>query len=189
MKKTRKSYALRAVIGAAVIVIASLGSSLASNVAIGEGDGTTEFGQGEFTLKACDSWIQVNLISGATGQDGAPAGFSALTGVSIQGLDTSQCKSTQFTIQAFDQSVNLLPIYRTDGKSKLCSSSPCQIGKNSESDLVIQVSSTGIVSLSTLDQYRTMTFNSSSGIYQTEFTYPAQLALDIANLTIQSSAL
>ena len=175
--------------GGAVIVLASLGSSLASNVAIGDGDGITEFGQGEFTLKVCDSWIQVNLISGATGQDGAPAGFSALTGVSIQGLDTSQCKSTQFTIQAFDQSVNLLPIYRTDGKSKLCSPSPCQIGKNSESDLVIQVSSSGTVSLSTLDQYRSITFDRTLGVYKILFTNPAQLALDIANLTIQSSAI
>ena len=78
--------------GAAVIVLASLGSSLASNVAIGDGDGTTEFGQGEFTVKVCDSWIQLNLISGTTGQYGAPAGLSALTGITIQGLDASKCK-------------------------------------------------------------------------------------------------
>ena len=189
MKQGNKSYALRAVMGGAVIVLASLGSSLASNVAIGDADGTTEFGQGEFTVKVCDSWIQLNLISGTTGQYGAPAGLSALTGITIQGLDASQCKSTKFTIEAIDQSLNPLPIYRTDGKSMLCSDSPCQIGKSAESDLVVQVSSSGVVALDSSDKYRTMTFNNSTGIYQITFAKPAQLTRDITNLTIQSSAL
>jgi len=190
MKQGNKSYALRAVIGAGLIVLASLGSSLAANVAIGDGDGITEFGQGEFTLKVCDSWIQLNLISGATGEYGSDSdGLSALTGITIEGLDASQCKSTKFTIQAFDQSVNLLPIYRTDGKSKLCSETPCQIGKSAESDLVFQVDSSGDFSLESPDQYRTMIFNDTLGIYEITFTKPAQLARDITNLTIQSSAL
>jgi hypothetical protein len=189
MKQGNKSYALRAVMGGAVIVLASLGSSLASNVAIGDADGTTEFGQGEFTLKVCDSWIQLNLVSGATGQYGAPAGLSALTGITIQGLDATQCESTRFTIQALDQSFSPLPIYRTDGKPDLCSKIFCQIGRSAESDLVFQVSSSGVVSLASSDQYRTMTFNDSLGIYQITFTKPAQLARDITNITIQSSAL
>ena len=189
MKQGNKSYALRAVMGGAVIVLASLGSSLASNVAIGDADGTTEFGQGEFTLKVCDSWIQLNLISGATGQFGAPAGLSALTGITIQGLDASQCKSTRFTIEAIDQSLNPLPIYRTDGKSKLCSDTPCQIGELAESELVFQVSSAGVVSLNNPNQYRTISFDDTLGIYEITFAKPAQLAREITNLTIQSSAL
>ena len=189
MKRGESNYVLRAVMGAAVIVLASLGSSLASNVAIGDGDGTTEFGQGEFTVKVCDSWIQLNLISGTTGQYGAPAGLSALTGITIQGLDASKCKSTRFTIQAIDQSLNPLPIYRTDGQSNLCSSIPCQIGVNSESQLIFQVSSSGVVALTNPNQYRTMSFDDTFGIYEITFSKPAQLARDITNLTIQSSAL
>jgi len=189
MKQGNKSYALRAVMGGAVIVLASLGSSLASNVAIGDGDGTTEFGQGEFTLKVCDSWIQLNLIPGTTGQYGAPAGLSALTGITIQGLDASQCKSTRFTIQAIDQSLSPLPIYRTDGESKLCSDAPCQIGVSAESELIFQVSSTGVVALTNPNQYRTIRFDDTLGIYEITFAKPAQLARDITNLTIQSSAL
>lgn len=189
MKQGNKSYALRAVMGGAVIVLASLGSSLASNIAIGDGDGTTEFGQGEFTLKVCDSWIQLNLLSGTTGQYGAPAGLSALTGITIQGLDASQCKSTRFTIQAIDNALRPLPVYRTDGKSNLCSTSPCQIGVSAESDLVFQVSPSGVVGLVSTNQYRTLSFDSSLGIYKIEFAKPGQLARDITNLTIQSSAL
>ena len=190
MKQGNKSYALRAVIGASVIVLASLGSSLAANVAIGGPNGTTEFGQGEFTLKVCDSWIQLNLLSGSTGAYGSESsGLSALTGITIEGLDASQCKSTKFTIQAFDQSLNLLPIYRTDGKSSLCSTSSCKIGRSAESDLVVQVSSSGVVALDSSDQFRALTFNNSTGIYQITFAKPGQLARDITNLTIQSSAL
>jgi hypothetical protein len=190
MKQGNKSYALRAVMGGAVIVLASLGSSLASNVAIGDADGTTEFGQGEFTLKVCDSWIQLNLLSGETGEyEGEAEGLSALTGITIQGLNASQCKSTRFTIEAIDESLNPLPIYRTDGRSNLCSSNPCQVGVNSESELIFQVSSSGVVALTNPNQYRTMSFDDALGIYEITFSKPAQLARDITNLTIQSSAL
>jgi hypothetical protein len=189
MKRAPKGRAVRALAGAGVIALASLGSALASNISIGSSAGEVEFGQGEFTLKACDSWIQLNLLSGATGQYGAPAGLSALTGITIQGLNAAQCKSTQFTIAAIDQGLNPLPLYRTDGKSQLCSSNPCQVGVTAKSDLIFQVSSSGVVGLRTADLYRTMTFDSSLGIYKIVFTKPAQLARDITNLTIQSTAL
>jgi len=189
MKRAPKARAVRAIAGAAVVVLASLGSALASNIAIGNPDGEVEFGQGEFTLKVCDSWIQLNLLSGATGQYGAPAGLSALTGITIQGLDASKCKSTKFTIQAIDQSFSLLPLYRTDGQSNLCSDTPCQIGVSAESELVFQVSSAGVVSLDNPNQYHTITFDDRLGIYEITFAKPAQLARDITNLTIQSSAL
>jgi hypothetical protein len=189
MKRAPKARAVRALAGAGVVVLASLGSALASNIAIGNPDGEVEFGQGEFTLKVCDSWIQLNLLSGATGQYGAPAGLSVLTGITIQGLDASKCKSTKFTIAARDQGSNPLPLYRTDGESNLCSTSPCQIGDTAESDLVFQVSPSGVVALVSPNQYRTLSFDSSLGIYKIEFTKPAQLARDITNLTIQSTAL
>ena len=189
MKRAPKGRAVRALAGAGVIALASLGSALASNISIGSSAGEVEFGQGEFTLKVCDSWIQLNLLSGATGQYGAPAGLSALTGITIQGLNAAQCKSTQFTIEAIDQELNPLPLYRTDGESELCSEIPCQVGDTAESELVFQVSSSGVVGLRTADLYRTMTFDNSTGIYQIIFAKPAQLARDITNLTIQSTAL
>ena len=189
MKRAPKGRAVRALAGAGVIALASLGSALASNISIGSSAGEVEFGQGEFTLKACDSWIQLNLLSGATGQYGAPAGLSALTGITIQGLNAAQCKSTQFTIEAIDQGLNPLPLYRTDGESELCSDIPCQVGVTAESELVFQVSSSGVVGLRTLDEFHTLTFDSSLGIYKIMFTKPALLARDINNLTIQSTAL
>jgi hypothetical protein len=188
MNREPRGRLTKALAGATIILVATLGSVLAANIAIGNSNNETEFGQGEFTLKACDSWIQLDLVNGATGQNGAPSGLSALTGITIQGLDTSQCKSTQFTIQAVDASANPLAIYRTDGKSSLCSSTPCTIGLNSESDLVVQVDATGTVALSAPNSYRSLSFDETLGIYKISFTRPGQLARDISDLTIQSTS-
>jgi hypothetical protein len=187
MKSQSSSRALRALTGAGIILTACLGSALAANIAIGNSENTTEFGQGEFTLMACDSWIQLDLVSGPTGQFGAPSGLSALTGITIQGLDAIQCKSTQFRIQAMGDSLNPLPLYRIDGKNSLCSSQPCSLGVSAESDLLVQVSPSGEVTLNGANQFQSMVFNEDSGIYKISFARPAQLAAEINNLIIQSS--
>jgi hypothetical protein len=189
MNNGPRGRVIRAIAGAGIILVASLGSVLAANIAIGDSENTTEFGQGEFTLKACDSWIQLNLSTGATGQYGAPSGLSALTGITIHGLDVSQCKSTQFTIQALDESMSPMPLYRTDGKTSLCSATPCKIGTSTESDLVVQVSSSGVVTLSGPNQFHSMSFDDTYGIYSIQFARSAQLAADINDLIIQSSSI
>jgi hypothetical protein len=190
MKSSPRSYVIRAVTGAAVILVFTLGSVLAANINIGDTSGTVEFGQGEFTLKACDSWIQLNLLTSATGEYGEESeGLSALTGITIEGLDAERCKSTKFTIESIDESLNLLPLYRTDGKSNLCSSSACSIGRNLEAEIVVVISATKVVALDNPDQFHQLTYDDSLGIYKITFTKPAQLARDITNLTIQSSAL
>jgi hypothetical protein len=189
MNREPRGRVLRALTGAVIILTASLGSVLAANIAIGNSGEVNEFGQGVFTLKACDSWIQMDLVNGATGQNGAPSGLSALTGITIQGLDASKCKSTRFTIRAIDSANKVLPIYRTDRKSRMCTVSPiCVIGKTAESDLVIDVSSRSSVSLSDSDDDHNMSYNSSTGIYTISFDQPGQLARDISNLTIQSAS-
>lgn len=190
MNREPRGRVLRALTGAAIILTASLGSVLAANIAIGNSTNTTEFGQGEFTLKACDSWIQLDLIAGSTGEYGAPSGLSALTGITIQGLDAIQCKSTQFTISAVNASNNILPIYRTDKRTQLCTVNPkCVIGKSAESNLVVNVNSSGSVSLLDSDDYHSMSYSSSTGIYTISFDQPGQLARDISNLTIQSASI
>lgn len=189
MNREPRGRIFRAITGAGIILLASLGSVLAANIAIGNSNQPTEFGQGVFSFKACDSWIQMDLVNGATGKNGAPSGLSALIGITIQGLDASKCKSTRFTIRAIDSSNRVLPIFRTDKKSQMCTVSPiCVIGKTAESDLVVDVSSRGSVSLSDSDDYHSMSYSSSAGIYTISFDQPGQLARDIANLTIQSAS-
>lgn len=189
MNRISKSRALRATVGAYIALVATLGSALAANIAIGNLPRGSEFGQGTFTIKACDTWIQLNLLAGATGQYGAPAGLSALTGVSVQGLMPLQCPSTKFTFQALDSSGKVLPLYRTSTSAELCSVKPlCVVGKNSESDLILAISASGVVSLFNPNSYHQLNFNSTTGMYAFSFTQPGQLAQTIATLTLQSSA-
>ncbi len=189
MEHFSKPRAFRAFLGSFIILVASVGSVLAANLAVGNSGKGAEFGQGVFTIKACDSWIQLNLVNGPTGQYGAPAGLSALTGVTIQGLNPTACKSTKFTIQAIGSGTTVLPVYRTDRKSSMCTTTPiCVIGKTAESDLVLTIDSSASVSLYGSDSYHQMSLDSSTGIYSISFTQPGQLARDISTLTIQSSA-
>ena len=189
MKRDSRGQVIKALAGAGVILIASLGTVLAGSIAIGSSTNGVEFGRGVYQIKACDSWIQLDLVSGSTGQYGAPSGLSALTGITIQGLDANQCKSTKFTIQAIDSSNKVLPVYRTDKKVQMCTSNPiCVIGKTAESDLVITVSSRAVVSLLGSDSYHSMSYSSSTGVYKISFSQPGQLTRDITSLTIQSAA-
>ena len=190
MNRNARGQVTRALIGAGIILIASVGTVLAGSIAIGSSNNGVEFGRGVYQIKACDSWIQLDLVSGSTGQLGAPEGVSTLTGVTIQGLDANQCKSTKFTIRAMSSSNSVLPVYRTDKKVQMCTVNPiCVIGKTAESDLVVSVSSKASVSLTGSDSYHSMTYSSSTGIYKIIFAQPGQLARDIANLTIQSGAI
>jgi hypothetical protein len=188
MNREPRGRASRVLTGVGIILLTSLGSVLAANIAIGNSNKAAEFGQGTYTMKACDTWIQLNLVSGPTGQYGAPAGLSALTGITVQELMPTQCPSTKFTVRALDSSAKILPLYRTDQNTTLCSSKPyCVIGKNSESDLILVVSSGGVVSLFNPDVYHQLAYNSSTGIYTFTFTQPGQLAQSISTVTIQSS--
>lgn len=189
MNRDPRGQVIRALAGAGVILIASIGTVLAGSIAIGSSTSGVEFGRGVYQIRACDSWIQLDLVSGTTGQYGAPSGLSALTGITIQGLDANQCRSTKFTIQAIDSFNKVLPIYRTDRKAQMCTVSPiCIIGKSAESDQVITVSSRGVVSLFSSDSYHSLSYSSTTGLYKISFTQPGQLTRDITSLTIQSAA-
>ena len=189
MRNISQPRAFRAILGVSLILFTGIGSVLAANIAIGTSTKSREFGNGVFTIKACDSWIQLNLVNGPTGQYGAPAGLSALTGVTVQGLMPSQCKSTKFTIQAINSGGTILPLYRKGFQSGLCTSNPvCVIGRNSESDLILAVSASGVVSLYNYDFYHYLDYDSTTGMYTFSFFQPGQLARDISTLTIQSSA-
>ena len=55
MERLSKPKAFRAVLGATIILVTTVGSVLAANIAIGNSGKGAEFGQGVFTIKACDT--------------------------------------------------------------------------------------------------------------------------------------
>jgi hypothetical protein len=175
--------------GIAIIAAVGLGSIFAANVSITKPNSKSEFGEGVYKIKACDSFIRLNLISGATGTLGAAPGLSPLTGISIVSLNTRACKSTTFTIDAYDTSKQQTPLYRTDGQAALCGDSPCTSGTNSQNDVVVNIDASGNVTLGNPDDFHAITFDPNTAVYKVTFTQPTILANEIGNLTIQSGSL
>jgi hypothetical protein len=186
MKKQSNTRLFRVYLGTIVIFATSIGSVLAAGINIGDPTKGTEFGQGIYLIKACDDWVKLNLAAGATGANGAPAGYSALTGITIDGLDTAKCKSTKFTIGARNSSGAVLPLYRIDKNKVLCADKACVIGKSAEGDFDLSISALQIAALTISDSYHTLSFNSSTGIYTVTFTQPTILATDVSSIFIQS---
>jgi hypothetical protein len=176
-------------VGASILLTATLGTALAANFAMGAPDISTEFGQGVYSLKACDSWIQLNVIAGATGKNGAPAGLSALTGVSIEGLDASKCANTQFTIGAIGATQDEISLYRSDASQNLCSDQSCTPGTTSQTSFALSINDSSVVSLVKTDGYHSLSYNNQTGVYTVRFNQPAVLASEVAQLTIQSSGI
>jgi hypothetical protein len=154
---------------------ASIGSVLAANNSISMPQ-ISEFGQGVYEIKACDSWVKLDLIPGETGTYGAPAGISPLIGLNISGLDTKACAGTKLTFKARDTGSAELPLYVSSGSKEL-------------SSVVLQVLNNSSVSLESSDKYRSLSYSSTTGIYKISFLNPASNAAEVDRLTIESTSL
>ena len=96
----RKLFALG--FGTVFILLSLLGPTLAIRLNLNSGQ-VTEFGQGVYELKACQSWIQINLDSAvftANPTNGSSAG-TYLNRVDVENLNTTSCKSTVLHIKFF----------------------------------------------------------------------------------------
>jgi hypothetical protein len=176
-------------LGLAILAVVGIGSIVAANITLLKPNSKSEFGQGIYKIKACDSFIRMDLISGATGELGAPAGLSPLTGISISSLDSRVCQGTTFTINAYDTAAQQTPLYRTDGLVALCTTVPCTSGTNSQNDLTINIDATGAVSIGNPDAFHSIAYDTNTGIYKISIIQPAILANEVGRLTIQSAKL
>jgi hypothetical protein len=180
------SRVIKLYLGAFILVVTGMGSILAANINISTAARGQEFGQGEYRIKACDSWVNLDLIQGATGEQGAPEGFSPLTGISISGLDTQQCANISFTITALDPQAIPLPLYRTDSIPQMCGASDCFDPAVDNFKFTINIGTTGIPSLADANLFHRLIRDAQSGTYQIAVDQPALLAKDVARLNIQS---
>ena len=92
-KKKSNTRNLKIALGlAAVILVPTIGSTLAGSITVS--GGSLEFGQGVVTTAACDSEITVTPSSVLTN------GMFFLDTVVISGIDASTCDGKYFTIKA-----------------------------------------------------------------------------------------
>ena len=95
VKKKNNTRNLKIALGlAAVILIPTIGSTLAGSITVNSG--TVEFGQGTTNTAACDSSISITPVSTYTS-----SGSFALTSISVGSLETT-CNNKYLKIKVID---------------------------------------------------------------------------------------
>ena len=176
-------------------------STLASNFSLG--GGRTEFGQGVFRVKACDSWISVGLFPTAA----TYSGLSRVQSVELIGLDPAACKGNLLRFQFFDSTTaSALPMYvgvvRTDtatataetGTATILSvfdtSTPFSSGTyaNYARRALTLVNQAG-VNISYGDDYLAITYNATSGSWKINMFQPLCPMGSVYRITVESASL
>ncbi len=183
--RTQVNHMSKLIAGLLITILTGIGSIFAGNFSMGNASSAVEFGQGVYQIEACDDWVRVNISTGATGEFGAPEGLSALTGVVISSLDTRACAGTEFTIAAFDEENNPLPIYRTDGLSGMCS----DIGCAGPTEIKLQIDNAGNLTSSIPASLYLIDQNPMTADFTITFVNPAILANSVGRLNIQTASL
>ena len=167
---------IKLVIGLLLTIATGVGSIFAGNFSMGDAAVAVEYGQGVYKIAACDDWVRVNIMAGATGEHGAPEGLSALTGVVVSSLDTRACAGTEFTISAVDEENNPLAMYRT---GDLVGPAEIKLQIDAEGNLTSSIPS----SVYLIDQ------NPLTADFAITFVNPAILANSVGRLNIQTASL
>jgi hypothetical protein len=164
------------IIGLILTIVTGIGSIFAGNFSMGDSASALEYGQGVYKISACDDWVRVNILAGATGEYGAPEGLSALTGVVISSLDTRACAGTEFTISAVDEENNPLAMYR-----------PGELAGPAE--IKLQIDGQGHLSSSIPSSVYLIDQNPFNADFTITFVNPAILANSVGRLNIQTASM
>jgi hypothetical protein len=176
MAQSSRERTIKLYLGALILLVTGMGSILAANIVISSPSKGQEFGQGEYRIKACDTWVTLDLVEGSTG-------------LTIQGLDTKQCANTEFQIGVLDSHGIHLPLYRTDGQSQMCGQNDCVVDQSLNEEISVSIDAQGEVSLLPQDVFHNLNFDDQTGIYRVLFSQPGILANDVSRLTIQSQGI
>ena len=174
----------RLIVGLLITIATGLSSIFAGNISFTGANATVEYGQGIYQVAACDDWVRVNMIAGATGENGAPEGLSALTGLTISSLDTQACAGTEFTISAVDEENNPLPMYRVDNILGLCSQFACP----GPTEVKLQIDSSGNLTSSIGASLYVVDQDLETADFTISFVNAAILANSVGRLNIQTAS-
>ena len=115
-------------VGIFLVLLGALSSTFAANLTLNQDD-TIEFGRGKYDIKACQSWININLDSGYFE---SPVPGSYLNKIFIESLDTYACKGKSIKLKFFQtEDIEILNPYGgapTEDTSEVA----CSPGEGSE---------------------------------------------------------
>ena len=171
-------------IGVALLLLAAISSTLAANISVNQND-RMEFSQGVYTVRACNDWIQIEILYGAT-----EYGFSPITGFVFRGINPFQCSSTTLTFKVFEDldygpaTQRQLDLYETnpDGTS------------DPVNEILLVINESGLITLADPDStpiaedspFISSSLDQSTLDFTVGFTYPLAYMEDLDNITVES---
>ena len=170
-------------IGIALLLLAAISSTLAANISVNQND-RMEFSQGVYTVRACNDWIQIEILYGAT-----EYGFSPITGFVFRGINPFQCSSTTLTFKVFEDldygpaTQRQLDLYETnpDGTS------------DPVNEILLVINESGLITLADPDStpmdespFVSSNLDQSTLDFTVGFTYPLAYMEDLDNITVES---
>lgn len=168
----------------ALLVIVTLGTTLASTVTINTNNRLT-FGQGLYQIRACDGWIKISFektdTAGGVMDNGSMV--QAVSAINIDSFNSLACKNTNFKVKLFKTGVSAaLNLYTQEDTTA--------------SDQVwLSVDNSGVVTLldksgTNLGEYGDtavgLGMDSDTGRYTIYFFTPLQPASNVNSYTVES---
>lgn len=168
---------------------------LAQSITIGGGN-KIEFGQGMYTVAACDSFIGIQLTPTSATYSGTRAdgvtpysGQSRVKNIQFYGLDTIACAGKSLKIKLLPSgSVTPLDLF-TDANSLAVNRALVSVDVSTStprSTALTIVNGIGL-NIGRYDAYEYLTFTSTTGVYTLIFTYPLALMADVTAVTLEST--
>lgn len=183
-EETNPSPSRKKLIIGALLVIVTLGTTLASTVTINTNNRLT-FGQGLYQIRACDGWIKITFektdTAGGVMDNGSMV--QAVSAINIDSFNSLACKNTNFKIKLFKTGVSAaLNLYTQEDTTA--------------SDQVwLSVDNSGVVTLldksgTNLGEYGDtavgLGLDSDTGRYTIYFFTPLQPASNVNSYTVES---
>ena len=190
--KPRKKAKLFGGIG--LLVYAVIGAALAQTITLNT-NGRVEFGQGVVTLKACDSFIAINLapssatFSGTRANGGSYVNASRVKNIKFSGLDTKACAGKRIKVQLFDNiNATAMNLY-TDADSISVNYAILVVDSNKSvdrADAITLLNGKG-QNIGYFDSYQFLDYDPDTAVYTLIFANPLALMSDVYRLTVETS--
>jgi len=180
--------------GVALLIYAVIGAALAQTITLNT-NGRVEFGQGVVTLKACDSFISINLtpspatFSGTKADGSSYVNASRVKNMKFSGLDTKSCAGKRIKVQLFDNIHSSAMNLFTDSGSISVDHVILVVDSNQNTDradAITLLNGKG-QNIGYFDSYQYLDFNPDNAVYTLVFSSPQALMGDVTRLTVETS--
>jgi hypothetical protein len=169
-------------IGVVLLLLATITSTLAANISVNQNN-RLEFGQGVYTVAACNGWIQIEVSYGET-----VGGYSAISGFVLQGIDPVQCASSTLTFKFFEATdpPTLLPLYATTSESPTPEDKVSQVSLAIDSSGNVLLVDPNFTPIEEDSPYISISRDETTSNYIVGFNYPQSNMEDLDNITVES---